>query len=114
MKRILVVVALALTIIMSFAAVASASVYVRGYYRSNGTYVAPHYRSNPDGNFYNNWSTYPNVNPYTGKVGTKLTPSYSNYTSSYRSYYTPSYRSYYTPSSYYNYYTPSYNNYSRW
>ncbi len=26
-----------------------ASVYVQGYYRSNGTYVQPHIRSNPDG-----------------------------------------------------------------
>lgn len=28
---------------------------VRGYYRSNGTYVQPHYRSNPDGNKWNNY-----------------------------------------------------------
>ena len=57
---------------------AFADTYVRGYFRSNGTYVAPHFRSNPDGNFYNNWSTYPNVNPYTGKIGTRRTPSYQN------------------------------------
>ena len=57
---------------------AFADTYVRGYYRSNGTYVQPHYRSNPDGNFYNNYSTYPNVNPYTGRVGTRRTPSYQN------------------------------------
>ena len=56
---------------------ANADVYVRGYYRSNGTYVAPHYRSDPDGNFWNNWSTYPNINPYTGRIGTRLTPPYS-------------------------------------
>jgi len=69
-------------------------VYVQGYYRSNGTYVQPHYRSNPDGYFYNNWSTYPNINPYTGRMGTRLTPSYYP---SYRSYYSvPSYRSYYS------------------
>ena len=54
-----------------------ADVYVRGYYRSNGTYVSPHWRSDPDSNFWNNWSTYPNVNPYTGAVGTRRTPSYS-------------------------------------
>jgi hypothetical protein len=51
------------------------AVRVRGYYRSNGTYVQPHYRSAPDGNFYNNWSTKGNVNPYTGKRGTKATPT---------------------------------------
>lgn len=50
------------------------SVYVHGYYRGNGTYVQPHYRSAPDGNFWNNWSTKGNVNPYTGVEGTKVTP----------------------------------------
>ena len=43
-------------------------VKVRGYYRSNGTYVQPHYRSSPDGNPYNNYSYPGNTNPYTGKV----------------------------------------------
>lgn len=56
----------------------NAAVHVRGYFRSNGTYVAPHYRSNPDGIFSNNYSTYGNVNPYTGKEGTKLSPSSSS------------------------------------
>ena len=49
----------------------SAPVAVRGYIKSNGTYVAPHYRSAPDGNVYNNWSTVGNVNPYTGEEGKK-------------------------------------------
>jgi hypothetical protein len=44
--------------------------YVRPYYRSDGTFVQPHYQTNPDGNPYNNWSTYPNVNPFTGRPGT--------------------------------------------
>jgi hypothetical protein len=56
----------------------NAAVHVNGYYKSNGTYVQPYYRSNPDGNFYNNWSTKGNVNPYTGKVGTKTQPSYTS------------------------------------
>jgi hypothetical protein len=99
---------------------AIADVYVRGYYRSNGTYVQPHYRSNPDGNPYNNWSTYPNVNPYTGTMGTKhiqlqtviinpyvgsfqtkqiqsYLPSGINYR---RSYQTPDYSDTYTPTYY--------------
>lgn len=46
-------------------------VYVAPSFRSSGTYVAPHYRSAPDRSFNNNWSTFPNVNPYTGKVGTR-------------------------------------------
>lgn len=48
-----------------------ADVYVRGYFRRNGTFVFPHFRSTPDSNIWNNWSTYPNINPYTGKQGTK-------------------------------------------
>ena len=51
--------------------IASAQVYVQGYTTKNGTYVAPHYRSGPDGNPYNNWSTRGNVNPFTGQFGTR-------------------------------------------
>ena len=54
---------------------ASGSVRVGGYTRKDGTYVAPHYRSAPDGSFYNNWSTKGNVNPYTGTPGTVTTPN---------------------------------------
>lgn len=43
---------------------------VKGYYRKDGTYVAPHRRSAPNGTKLDNWSTRGNVNPYTGKVGT--------------------------------------------
>ncbi|MFP5111590.1 hypothetical protein ACSU64_04300 [Bacillaceae bacterium C204] len=55
-----------------------ASVHVNGYFRKDGTYVQPHYRSNPDGNFNNNWSTKGNINPYTGQEGTKTEPDYSS------------------------------------
>ncbi len=48
-----------------------AQVYVQGYYRSDGTYVAPHWRSSPDGSYNNNWSVSPNVNPFTGRRGTR-------------------------------------------
>lgn len=54
---------------------AFSQVYVNGYHRKDGTYVSHHYRSAPDGNFYNNWSTEGNINPYTGELGTKLSPS---------------------------------------
>jgi len=47
-----------------------ADVYVRGYYRKDGTYVRAHWRSDPDGNPYNNWSYPGNINPHTGKVAT--------------------------------------------
>lgn len=47
------------------------SVSVRGYTTKSGTYVAPHHRTSPDSTKSNNWSTRGNVNPYTGKEGTK-------------------------------------------
>lgn len=47
---------------------ATADVSVNGYYRSNGTYVAPHWRSNPDGVRANNFSYPGNLNPYTGRT----------------------------------------------
>jgi hypothetical protein len=50
---------------------AEAKVKVRGYVTKNGTYVSPHYRTNPDKKYYNNWSSKGNINPYTGKVGYK-------------------------------------------
>ena len=43
-------------------------VSVRGYYRKDGTYVSPHYRSAPDGNPYNNYSFPGNYNPNTGSI----------------------------------------------
>ena len=46
--------------------------YVNSYVRSDGTYVSGHYQTNADGSFWNNWSSSGNVNPHTGKVGTKL------------------------------------------
>jgi len=62
------------------------SVHVRGYTRKNGTYVQPHYRSAPDGNPYNNWSTKGNINPYTGKQGTKNIPTTYGVPTIYNSY----------------------------
>lgn len=44
---------------------------ISSYTRSNGTYVAPSHGTNPNGTRRDNWSTKGNVNPYTGKPGTK-------------------------------------------
>ena len=56
--------------------------HVDGYYRKDGAYVAPHWRTTPDSSYNNNWSTAPNINPHTGQSGTReprfpdLNPSY--------------------------------------
>jgi hypothetical protein len=64
----------AVLIAMPFSA--DAQVSVKGYYKSNGTYVQPHVRSSPNNTTADNWSTKGNVNPYTGKQGTNNPPSY--------------------------------------
>jgi hypothetical protein len=45
-----------------------AAVRVRGYFNRNGTYKVPHYRSNPNGSIFDNWSYPGNTNPYTGRT----------------------------------------------
>ncbi|HEY4249290.1 MAG TPA: hypothetical protein VGM64_20880 [Lacunisphaera sp.] len=49
----------------------SGIVHVRGYTKKDGTYVAPHDRTAPNHTKNDNWSTKGNVNPETGKAGTK-------------------------------------------
>ncbi|WP_423063864.1 hypothetical protein [Candidiatus Paracoxiella cheracis] len=73
MKKVLII--LVTATLLSVNAAVFADVYVHGYTRSNGTYVAPHYRSNPDGDSYDNYSSKGNVNPYTGEEGHR-TPGY--------------------------------------
>jgi len=55
MKKLALIIAV-LGVMVSTASLAYAQVHVRGYYRSNGTYVQPYYRTSPDGNPYNNYS----------------------------------------------------------
>jgi hypothetical protein len=45
--------------------------YVQGYYKKDGTYVQGHYRTKANNTVMDNFSTYPNVNTYTGEIGTK-------------------------------------------
>jgi len=47
---------------------------VRPYVRRDGRFVAPHWRSNPNKEWRDNWSTNPNVNPYTGRQGSRVSP----------------------------------------
>jgi len=44
---------------------------VRGHVTRNGKYVTPSHRTSPDHTQRNNYSSKGNVNPYTGKRGTK-------------------------------------------
>lgn len=47
---------------------------VRPHIRRDGRFVPPHRRSNPNREWRDNWSTNPNMNPYTGKDGSRITP----------------------------------------
>lgn len=77
MHRVVVgVLLLTCVLVAALAPAAEAAVYVRGYYRSDGTYVRSHYRSNPDGYFWNNWSSWGNYNPHTGQRGYRTYDSY--------------------------------------
>ena len=56
-----------------------ADISVHGYYRGNGTYVQPHFRSSPDRSPYNNWSYPGNLNPHTGRVSPGNPDTYLNH-----------------------------------
>jgi hypothetical protein len=67
-KAVLLIICTLFLLIDVSDAISGGKVYVRGYYRKNGTYVSPHYRTAPDGNPYNNYSFPGNYNPNTGEV----------------------------------------------
>lgn len=73
MKKFILLLLVALSTLATFA-----QVHVRGYTRSNGTYVAPYTRSSPDKSPYNNYSYPGNKNPYTGKVAIGNPDTYLN------------------------------------
>lgn len=80
LRHLLVRIAALLTILLVLPCFADVS--VRGYYRKDGTYVRPHKRSSPNSTKSDNWSTKGNVNPYTGKAGTKSVDDYQSPSSS--------------------------------
>jgi hypothetical protein len=75
MKKVLFTIAALFFLTFTYA---QSPVHVKGYTKSNGTYVDAHYRTAPNETINDNWSTKPNVNPYTGKVGTVSPTTYSN------------------------------------
>lgn len=50
---------------------ASKNVRVKGHTTKSGSYVPAHTRTAPNKSKSDNWSTKGNVNPYTGKKGSK-------------------------------------------
>ena len=66
MHKLLVSIFIALASVSAFA-----DDYVQGYVKSDGTYVPGYFRSSQDNTNTNNYSTQPNVNPYTGTQGNR-------------------------------------------
>lgn len=64
-----------LILTLFFVGIASVNAYasVKGYYRSNGTYVAPYVRSNPNGLKYDNYGYKPSQGLYNSTYGTRGT-----------------------------------------
>ena len=46
------------------------NISVKPFVTKRGIYVGPSHRTSPDKTKINNYSSKPNVNPYTGKIGT--------------------------------------------
>jgi hypothetical protein len=60
-----------LLVLVSFSAFAAGRTRVRAHTAKDGTYVPSHTRTKADSTKANNWSTKGNVNPNTGKKGSK-------------------------------------------
>lgn len=72
MRKALVTILIVLGLLTLSSRAVEARVRVRGYVRrSTGSYVQPHYRTNPNRYRYDNWSSWENYNPYTGKRGSQ-------------------------------------------
>ena len=100
MKTLLSTIAAVIFSICLHAQVNSSYTYVNGYYKSNGTYVDGYYKTTPNYTNRDNYSTYPNVNPWTGSYGTVQPDNNYSYSNS----------SYSNSNSYYTYPTYQYSN----
>ncbi|MEW6429574.1 MAG: hypothetical protein AB1568_16255 [Thermodesulfobacteriota bacterium] len=75
---------LTMGLILTSTLTAAADEFVNGYFRKDGTYVQPHFRSEPNQYRYDNYSSQGNTNPYTGQRGYERNefsdpPSYPSY-----------------------------------
>lgn len=69
MKKILITGLIIIFLSLIFLNFADAYVRVRGYFRRDGSYVRPHYRTYPNKYKWDNWSSWGNYNPFTGRRG---------------------------------------------
>lgn len=70
MKKGILCIAIVLFLLLAGISKAEAA-RVKGYFKGNGTYVQPHYRSIPNSYKWDNYSSKGNMNPYNGRSGYK-------------------------------------------
>ncbi len=71
MKKITIIIFVAIILILALPVFAEAkTTRARGYFKSNGTYVQPYYKTSPNKTKFDNYSSKYNYNPFTGKKGT--------------------------------------------
>lgn len=71
MKKLLILCLILISSLFISVSYVDAYVSVKGYTKSNGTYVAPHVRSNPNGLKYDNYSYTPSQGLYNKTYGTR-------------------------------------------
>lgn len=71
MKKVISLIVLFVFVFLIGPFSASAYVSVKGYFKKNGTYVAPYVRSNPNGLKYDNYSYKPSQGLYNSTYGTR-------------------------------------------
>lgn len=69
--KILLVIFFAVAVLLFATKAEAYTSRTNGYYKNNGTYVKPYYRTSPNSKKNDNYSYKGNYNPYTGKYGTK-------------------------------------------
>lgn len=67
---LLLIIGLFAFVIQGKSQVNPSNIYVPGYTRSDGTHINGYYKTTPNSSNRDNYTTKPNVNPYTGKAGT--------------------------------------------
>lgn len=76
MKTLILILAGVLITLMGYSQSNSNVRYQSGYYKSNGTYVQPHYKTVNNSTNHDNFKTQPNTNTYTNSKGS-VAPDYS-------------------------------------
>ena len=70
-RNISIIAWLLVAVLLTPSAFATGYSYQRGYVTKRGKFVPGHYQTAPNNTRLDNWSTRGNVNPITGKQGTK-------------------------------------------